>query len=228
MHITKTEELPTIFNRSANLMTMKLFKLQFPSAIIVAQPPFFVFPCCNTFWNKMQISWNEFYKSTNRFSSMGMAVWIGIDEPIYVSMYWTFGNSSKDDRATPGRPASINNHFKIGSISKMFGATINLLLMESGKYPDFTLNAMVQEVSSTDFADMFPQYAVCQFHHGTAHGHAVGYTRFLQWPKWAGAIVNGPYISVLHNSRNCCIHNAEVSRNGAQRLQIQPHSRNWT
>ncbi|KAL7466228.1 hypothetical protein ACHAXS_007512 [Conticribra weissflogii] len=149
-------------------MTMKLFSLEVLSAIVVALPPFFVLaqqgetyvvPCRNAFWNEMQLSLNEFYESTDGLGSMDTAMWIGIDDPIYGSMYWTFGNSSKDDGATPGRPASIDDHFEIGSISKTFGATANLLLMESGEYPDFTLNATVREVAPTDFVDMFPQYA---------------------------------------------------------------------
>lgn len=84
-----------------------------------------------------------------------LAFWVGVNDPVYGEMYWTFGNATLDP---DGTLASLQDHFEIGSISKGFGATVNLFLMESGDYPEYTLEATVQDLVP-ELALEFPEYA---------------------------------------------------------------------
>ncbi|KAL7546869.1 hypothetical protein ACHAWF_010203 [Thalassiosira exigua] len=84
------------------------------------------------------------------------AWWVGFAHPKHGDQYWVFGNSSSNGFAfPPDVPATIDDHFYIGSISKSFGATVNLKLIEDGKFGlDDTLESI-----APDFVASFPQYA---------------------------------------------------------------------
>lgn len=83
------------------------------------------------------------------------AWWVGFSHPTHGDHYWVYGNSSDTDETfPPDTPASIDDHFYIGSISKTFGATVNLQLIEQGL---FGLNQTLDSIIP-DFVEEFPQY----------------------------------------------------------------------
>lgn len=84
------------------------------------------------------------------------AWWVGVSHPTHGDNYWIFGNSSvTDDTFPPDVPATIDDNFYIGSISKTFGATVNLRLVEQGL---FLLNQTIDSIIP-DFVAEFPQYS---------------------------------------------------------------------
>ena len=114
-----------------------------------------VLPCPEVFWEEMHASLKFQHDTSVDLGSNDLAWWVGVNDPVYGEMYWTFGNATHDP---DGTLASLQDHFEIGSISKGFGATVNLLLMESGEYPEYTLDATVQDLVP-EFALEFPEYA---------------------------------------------------------------------
>jgi D-alanyl-D-alanine carboxypeptidase len=87
------------------------------------------------------------------------ALWLGVSDPLFGDLYWVFGNSrisntSSDSTAAEAFdvPATLDDHFDIGSISKTFGGTVHLLLIEDGL---FSLEDTVQDIVP-DFVKQFP------------------------------------------------------------------------
>jgi CubicO group peptidase (beta-lactamase class C family) len=87
------------------------------------------------------------------------ALWLGVSDPLFGDLYWVFGNSrisnsSSDSTAAEAFdvPATLHDHFDIGSISKTFGGTVHLLLIEEGL---FNLEDTVQDIVP-DFVQQFP------------------------------------------------------------------------
>ena len=75
-----------------------------------------------------------------------------------VSCIYRFGegnSSDTDETYPPDISATIDDHFYIGSISKTFGATVNLQLIEQGL---FALNQTLESIIP-DFSSKYPQYA---------------------------------------------------------------------
>jgi len=79
------------------------------------------------------------------------ALWFGISDPFYGRVYWTFGFANKGSST----PATANDHFQIGSISKSFGATVILLLAERG---DLSLVDTIANLAP-ELTAQFPMYA---------------------------------------------------------------------
>ena len=87
------------------------------------------------------------------------AMWIGIADPYYGDMYFLLENDELVNRANNAddyyKPATMEQHFDIGSISKTFGGTSVLLMVERG---DLALSDTISELIP-DFAAQFPEYA---------------------------------------------------------------------
>lgn len=86
------------------------------------------------------------------------AWWLGLNDPDYGELYFVFGYAGKTPNATKYAdiPASLDQNFNIGSISKTFGATVNILLAEQGV---FALNDTVADLVPEIAAQQFPEYA---------------------------------------------------------------------
>jgi hypothetical protein len=89
------------------------------------------------------------------------AWWIGTDDPVRGELYWVFGNSRGSELGggsgdlPPDLPATKKDHFDIGSVSKTFGATAILLLIERGDLAlGDTVDGLVPELAAE-----FPEYA---------------------------------------------------------------------
>ena len=81
------------------------------------------------------------------------ALWIGIADPDYGDIYFALGNATGGPPADT--PATLEQHFDIGSISKSVGGTAILRLAEQGV---LALEDTVQDLIP-DFAMTFFQYA---------------------------------------------------------------------
>ena len=55
------------------------------------------------------------------------AMWVGVSDPLYGDLFWTFKTPNSTEAVT------LDDYFDIGSISKTFGGTIALLLQEDGE-----------------------------------------------------------------------------------------------
>ena len=85
--------------------------------------------------------------------SEAFALWIGIADPDYGDMYFVLGNATGE--SPPMEAATLDQIFDIGSISKTFGGTLIMLMVEEGLLElDDTVEMLVP-----DFAEMFPEYA---------------------------------------------------------------------
>lgn len=98
----------------------------------------------------------ELLDETFANQNQSTASWVGFSHPTHGDQYWVFGNSSDTDMTyPPDVPATTDDHFYIGSISKTFGATVNLKLIEQGL---FGLNQTIDTIIP-DFVVEFPEYS---------------------------------------------------------------------
>lgn len=87
------------------------------------------------------------------------AMWIGLYDPDYdTDLYFVFGNAtaSEEGASPPDVPATLDDTFQIGSVSKTFLGTLLLLLEGQG---DLSLQNDTVEDLVPDFAAAYPVYA---------------------------------------------------------------------
>jgi CubicO group peptidase (beta-lactamase class C family) len=104
--------------------------------------------------SRLQTKFDEIFRPAQ---TEAHAMWIGISHPDIGDMYFVFGNSTSSvpGMSPPDIPATLNNTFQIGSISKTFLGTAMLLLEERG---DLSLSDKVGTLIP-EFTTKFPQYA---------------------------------------------------------------------
>lgn len=101
---------------------------------------------------RLQTSLEEAFRSQEEAT----AWWLGFRHPAHGDHYRTCGQASDTDGAFPPHvAATVDDHFYVGSISKSFGATVHLKLIEEGA---FALEDSVEKWVP-DFAGQFPRYA---------------------------------------------------------------------
>lgn len=77
------------------------------------------------------------------------AFWVGVSDPLYGDLFWTFQKGNATDDVT------LDDHFDIGSISKTYGGTVALLLSERS---ELVLSDTVEQLVPA-FAQQFPPFA---------------------------------------------------------------------
>ena len=105
------------------------------------------------FRSRMQTAFNGVFSMQNE----SFAMWIALSHPEFGDFYFVFGNSTSSSlgQQPPDIPATLDDFFQIGSISKTFLGTAMLLMEEQGQ---LSLNDTVGSLVP-DFAGQFPQYA---------------------------------------------------------------------
>lgn len=98
---------------------------------------------------RMQSAFQEAFDMQNQ----SFALWIGLSDPDYGDLYFTFGNSTGGP--PPDMATTLEQRFDIGSISKSMGGTVILRLVEEGI---MSLSDTVQDILP-DFSVRFPEYA---------------------------------------------------------------------
>jgi Beta-lactamase len=117
-------------------------------------------PEAQDFYDRMDMSFRIWFDA-QADDVEASAVWIGVSDPLYGDHYWVYGNASTASAGPPGTssiptsaPATLDDHFCIGSISKTFGGTVIMLLAEQGIV---SLNDTVGNLVP-EFATEFPEY----------------------------------------------------------------------
>ncbi len=112
------------------------------------------------FRSRMQTAFNDVFSTQNETYAM----WIALSHPEFGDLYFVYGNSTSSSSSSgqqqqqqqpPDVPATLDDSFQIGSVSKTFLGTAMLLLEEQGH---LSLNDTVG-ILVPGFAGQFPQYA---------------------------------------------------------------------
>ena len=108
------------------------------------------------FYDRMQETFQAFFNDQNEST----AVWVGVSDPLYGEFFWVYGNASATSPGStpPNVPATLDQHFDIGSISKTFCGVVVMLFTEQNVLSlSDTVGSLVP-----DFAEQFPQYEAYQ------------------------------------------------------------------